>query len=138
MSGCDLEQSVAEMLYNKKFLHLKKERKKIFGFGVNPHYPVPQNINSLPPISYRLAKALDTGYYRNTMLDIFLRKKGQVRSMSPVVTIGIPNQWVEILCEKSLTFFFIADPAVSLKVTIFTKQLHLITRKDDVLQDFGI
>lgn len=73
-----VSETVDQMLRDKHFARLKMERKK---FGKQGYLDLPKEISGLPPIPYRVAKALDIGLYRNVPLDNWIRDNKKILMM---------------------------------------------------------
>lgn len=72
-----IDGTVKEMLYEKKYALARMARKRHAQRQAREGKPtdeIPDEIAILPPISYKDAKALDMGLYRNVTMDIWLQQ----------------------------------------------------------------
>lgn len=62
------------MLRDKKFVRLKEKRKQLCHQSDGELVYFPDELISLPPVPYRVAKALDPAFYRNVEMDLWLQE----------------------------------------------------------------
>ena len=75
MNEQDVQSSLDEMLRDKRFVRLKQQRKQLCFQSDSQPVPLPQELMSLPPVPYRIAKALDPAFYRNVEMDLWLQEE---------------------------------------------------------------
>lgn len=79
MDEQEIQISLDEMLREKRFARLKLQRKQLCHQTENESVSLPLELMSLPPIPYRIAKALDPSSYRNVEMDLWLQQEKRSR-----------------------------------------------------------
>lgn len=76
------------MMKDKMYSNFKSQRKKM-GRGFLNNDCLAEDILALPPFSYKIAKALDTGFYRNVLFEAaFHDKKVQEECLKRIPSQG--------------------------------------------------
>lgn len=92
MNASAIQKSLDDMLRQKTYLNLKRQRKNLA--YVTEDGSLPPGLEKLPPIPYRVAKALDSQFYRNVEMDLWLQDQRNSPPLSPhqtetrAVTVG--------------------------------------------------
>ena len=115
----EMEKSLDQMLREKTFVRLKQQRKQS-----GKQSPLRPELLSLPPIPYRVAKALDPGSYRNVQMDLWLR---QASSKVPSAkAVQDKKRWLLPVARdtRDMLSRHSVPPMQGHKIKAFVPQLH--------------
>lgn len=120
---------ILQMLRDKKFVRLKQRRKQLCYRSSSKTVHMPDELMSLPPVPYRVAKALDPAFYRNVEMDLWLQEnegRGTSGSEGPCGTPAISTRCLIASPHDPdrMLVCYVASKAQGFQVQVFVPSLQ--------------